>query len=121
MSNKPTNVTRLERDLCKAGVTTGEGYSLPLHPDAHDEGHLYYAEVLTISINGVAVDFFDRYSEKAVRMCVHMSPTKLVEVAKTLVERESRRIVGVEAIIPVGTAVAVCETLGRLPRDDESS
>lgn len=118
MSHKPTNVTRLERDLCKAGFTT-DGFALPLDPTANDEGHLFYGEALTIRINGVTVDYHDRYSEKAVQMYAHMPPAKLVEVAKALAERETKRLVGIDAIIPVGTAVAVCDTLRRLSVDGE--
>lgn len=110
MANQPTNVTRLERDLCKAGLSD-IGAVLSLHPDANDEGHEWYGEYITVCPGGVHVDFWDRYSEKAVRMNAHMSAEKLIKVAKTLAECDTKNHIGIEVIVPVRTAVAVCQTL----------
>lgn len=110
MASKPTNITRLERDLCKAGLSD-IGAVMPLEPDSNDEGHEWYREHMTAKPGGIHIEFWDRYSEKAVRMNAHMSAEKLIKVAETLAECATKNDIGIEVIVPVRTAVAVCQTL----------
>lgn len=110
MASKPTNITRLERDLCKAGLSD-IGPVFSLEPDVNDEGREWYGEVMSVNAGGVSVEFYDRYSEKAVEMNAHMSADKLIKVAKTLAECDTKNRIGIKVIVPVRTAVAVCQTL----------
>lgn len=109
----PTNVTRLEAELCRRGHAD-YGCPLPLHADANDEGHAYYADVSQVKAGGVWVDLEDRYSQRGrVRMSLSVPAERLGAVCEAIAatHRSRRERVTVDAIVTVKTAVAVCEAL----------
>lgn len=120
MSTQPTTVSRLESELCKAGMSH-VGPVLPLHPDANDEGHELYNDFLTVKVRGVYIDFEERYSQKGkVEMRMHVPAEKLVQVCNAIASTHgsTTELIGVSANVTVRTALAVCEALNG-PRDDE--
>lgn len=125
MSGRPTNVSLLEAKLCERGM--GDIEFLGLHPDANDEGHAYYDEVIIAhpctGDSKLTIDFTDRYSEpNCVRMRTHVDPGKLQVICDVLknLHKSKKHHIGVDAVVTVPVAVAVCEALrGRGRPSDE--
>lgn len=117
MTSDPTNVSRLEAELCKHGFHD-DGFGLPLHPNANDAGRKIYSEFMSMGFDTkdptteANIDFYDRYSEKAVRMVGHVHMDKLQALCDALKDNHRRsNSIQFEAIVSVRTAVAVCEAL----------
>jgi hypothetical protein len=113
MPYSPTTVSRLESELCKAGLSH-IGYTLELDPTANDEGHQYYDGVLTAKVRGVTIDFEERYSQRGkVEMRMRVPAEKLECVCKAIADTHGSTTerIGIQAIVTVKTALAVCKAL----------
>ena len=119
MSTQPTTVSRLESELCKAGMDD-VGYAMLLDPTANDEGHLYYDEFLIVKVKDVVADFEERYSQKGkVEMRMNVPAEKLEGVCKAIADthKSTTELIGVSAIVTVKTALAVCKALNGTKED----
>ncbi len=119
MPYSPTTVSRLESELCRAGLSH-IGYTLDLDPTANDDGHQYYDGFLTAKVRGVVVDFEERYSQRGkVEMRMHVPAEKLEGVCKAITDthKSTTELIGVSAIVTVKTAIAVCKALDGMKED----
>jgi hypothetical protein len=96
------------------------GYGKLLDPTANDEGHQYYGGSMTVKVQGVVIDFEERYSQKGkVEMRMHVPAEKLEGVCKAIAETHgsTTELIGVSAIVTVKTALAVCKALDGMKED----
>lgn len=120
MGHGPNNVTRLIAELHKHGFRdTGVSFD-KLDPTYNVEGtHEYYPEILSMSFDLMdpkrecSLNFGDRHTERAVHMYGYVHVDRLMALCKALVDthKSMSRVIKVEAIVTVTTAVAVCEAM----------